>query len=308
MIFDQIDPDYQPLLASLPQSDDLQARRKWLLSVCGAASPEGAAVEVKEWSINSPDPQGEVLGLRVFTPGGPSPMPVLLYCHGGGFAINDITINDVVCRDFAAAAECVVVAVDYRLSPAHRYPAAFDDCYAALLWVVEFADLLGIDPARLVVGGGSAGGALAAAVAIAARDRGGPSIRLLHLVNPILDDRMDTVSARSFTNTPMLNREAVGSTWARYLPETLKSADPLACPGRLENFEGLPPAYIEVAQRDPLRDEGLAFARRLLDSDIPVELHLHPGTFHGSELFEGSDISRQGRAIRSAALRRAFRV
>jgi acetyl esterase/lipase len=128
----------------------------------------------------------------------------------------------------------------------------------------------------------------------------------MHLVNPILDDRSDTKSATVFTQTPFLNRELVAASWKRYLPDGNTTTSVYATPGRLSNFAGLPSAYVEVAQRDPLRDEGIAFANRLLEANVDVELHLYPGTFHGSEMLSCAEISRQASSVRTAALRRAL--
>lgn len=300
-----VDPALRESLRSAPTVDDMEARRTWLRHAVGEGHEPGADVRVDDWSIARPDPTALVLGLRVFTPSATGALPVVLYCHGGGFALNDHDINDVLCRDIAAAAECVVVAVDYRLSPAHRYPAALDDCFTTLRWIDEFAHVIGVDARRVAMVGVSAGGALAAATTLAARDRGGPSVAYLQLVNPILDDRMATDSAQRFTDTPMMNRDAAQATWNRYLSSDV-SADMLAAPGRCTDCTGMPPTYLEVAQYDPLRDEGLAFAARLLAAGTAVEIHLFAGTFHGSELFVSADVSQRASTVRIAALRQGL--
>lgn len=278
----------------------------WLRSGVGNGLAADVEVATEEWSIASPDPTETVLGLRVFTPPVEGPLPVVLFCHGGAFAIDDEPLNFVLCRDLAVAGECIVVAVEYRLSPAHTYPAAFNDCYQALTWIAELGHLIDADSSRIAVHGISAGGALAAAVTIAARDRGGPSVAYLQLVNPLLDDRMATASVASFTDTPLMHKAAVVAAWEQYLGDLTGGADVYAAPGRLEHSGGLPPTYLEVAQLDPLRDEGLAFGVQLLASGTEVELHLRPGTFHGSEMFLAAAVSANAAALRGAALRRAF--
>ena len=182
-------------------------------------------------------------------------------------------------------------------------PAAFDDCYQALSWVAEFAELIGGDSDRIACAGRGSGAALAAAVAIAARDRGGPRISSLHLVAPVLDHRLSTRSSTSFTDTPVLDTAGLVAVWDRFLGERTANH---AVPGRLEDAAGLPPAYVEVAQWDPVRDEGIEFAARLLAAGVEVELHLLPGTFHGSEMFLTADVSARAVALRGEALRRAL--
>jgi acetyl esterase/lipase len=180
--------------------------------------------------------------------------------------------------------QCVVVSVDYRLAPEHPFPAGPEDCYAGLLWVADNADELGVDLERLVVTGGSAGGALTAAVALMARDRGGPRIAYQALMIPVLDDRLKTPSHHQSEGGPGFNKDGNEGMWLHYLGEDAdrEKTSPYAAPARAESLAGLPPAFIQTNGKDPLRDEGIEYALRLLAEGIPVELYNAPGAYHGA--------------------------
>ena len=192
----------------------------------------------------------------------------------------------------------------YRRAPEHRFPAALDDAYAVLTWTAGHAADLGIDPERIAVGGHSAGAGLAAAVALRARDQHGPPIRFQLLNQPELDDRQETWSARHFTDTHWMNRDKIAATWRHYLGSG--PASPYAAPARAADLSGLPPAYIATAEVDPLRDEGIDYALRLLQAGVSVELHQWPGTFHGSHAILSAEVSQRQIAEATAALRRAL--
>jgi acetyl esterase len=204
----------------------------------------------------------------------------------------------------AGAAGAVVVSVGYRRAPEHRFPAALEDAYAALVWTAERAATLGINPARIAVGGHSAGAGLAAAVALRARDHQGPPIRFQLLNQPELDDRQQTWSARRFTDTPWMNRDKLAATWRHYLGST--PGTPYAAPARASDLSGLPAAYIATAEFDPLRDEGIDYALRLLHAGVPVELHQWAGTFHGSQAIVSAEVSQRQIGELGDALRRAL--
>ncbi len=195
----------------------------------------------------------------------------------------------------ALDAGVVVVSVDYRLAPEHPFPAGVEDCYAGLVWVHANASDLGVDPARIAVMGGSAGGALAAAVALMARDRGGPPICFQALQIPVTDDRLTTWSAQNFRDTPMFNRPGAEHMWENYLGAGYEGREtsPYAAPNRAADLSGLPPAYVQTMDLDPLRDEGIEYAYRLMTAGVSVELHAYPGTFHGSGLATNASVSKR---------------
>jgi acetyl esterase len=207
-------------------------------------------------------------------------LPALVYFHGGGWTIGDLDTHDIVCRTLANKAHCAVLAVDYRMGPEHRFPAAVDDCLAATRWVAEQGAALGIDAARLAVGGDSAGGNLAAVVAIMLRDAGGPPLAFQALVYPATDQRMDTASHASFAEGYLLTR--ANMLWFRdnYL-DPADYGDWRASPMRAPDLARLPPAHIITAGYDPLRDEGRAYSDRLLAAGVPVLYECFEGMAHG---------------------------
>jgi acetyl esterase/lipase len=228
--------------------------------------------------------------VRIYRPRA-TPAPVLVYFHGGGFVTGGLENEHERCLEFAGEDGIAVVSVDYRLAPEHPFPAGFDDCHAATVWAWEHAGEFGGDPERVAVGGGSAGGALAAAVALRARDEGGPPLVFQMLLYPVLDDRMATPSMRTFTEPPLFNSGDVRHMWRHYLGGRT-DVPAYAAPARAGDLSGLPRAYVLVPEHDPLRDEGLAYAHRLIVSGVPTELHHVPGACHG---FDGIMSARLGR-------------
>ena len=228
----------------------------------------------------------------------------IVWLRGGGFVMGDLDTEHPWAARLADGTGAVVISVGYRRAPEDRFPAALDDAYAVLAWTAEHAAELGIDPARIAVGGHSAGAGLAAAVALRARDQQGPPIRFQLLNQPQLDDRQETWSARHFTDTPWMTRDKVAASWRHYLGST--PASPYAAPARAADLSGLPPAYIATAEFDPLRDEAIGYALRLLQAGVPVELHQWPGTFHGSQAILSAEVSQRQIAELGAALRRAL--
>ncbi|TDD93588.1 alpha/beta hydrolase [Actinomadura rubrisoli] len=233
------------------------------------------------------------------------PAPVLVYFHGGGFVTGGLENEHGRCLEFAAEDGIAVVSVGYRLAPEHPFPAGFEDCYAATVWAHAHASELGGDPARVAVGGGSAGGALAVAVALRARDEDGPPLAFQMLLYPVLDDRMDTPSMRAFTGPPLFNRTDVRHMWRHYLGGR-EDVPAYAAPARAADLAGLPPAYVLAAEIDPLRDEDLAFAHRLIAAGVPTELHHVPGACHGFDGILSAGIARRAFAEQRGALRRAL--
>jgi acetyl esterase/lipase len=236
-----------------------------------------------------------------------SPGPALVFCHGGAFVAGDLDTEDARCREIAARTGVLVLSVDYRLAPEHPFPAGFQDCSDVLRWTVEHAAELGVDAASVAVGGSSAGGALAAAVALAARDAGGPHIAFQLLLYPVIDDRLRTASMAMCTATPGWNQPNSVHMWRHYLGADRDAVSPYAAPGRATDLSGLPGAYVLTAEFDPLRDEGIEYARRLIDADVPTELHVLPGAFHGFDAAAPhSELGSRALAEQCAVLARAL--
>ena len=256
-----------------------------------------------------PGPAGPIV-VRIYTPkGGQAALPGLVYFHGGGWARGSLQTHDIVCRSLANGASCVVVSVDYRMAPEHRFPAAFEDALAATRWVAEHAAELRIDPRRLAVGGDSAGGNLAAAVALTARDAGGPSLVHQLLIYPVTDYNFDTRSYADNAEGYMLTRAAMQHYWRLYLRDASDGADFRASPLRARDFGNLPPALVITAEFDPLRDEGRAYADRLREAGTPVLYREYPGMVHGFVTSAGVlDAGKQAVREAAAALKDAFRV
>jgi len=197
---------------------------------------------------------------------------------------------------------------DYRLAPENPFPAGLEDCYAALGWTALHTDELGIDPNRLAIAGQSAGGGLAAACALLARDRNGPKLCFQLLEIPELDDRLETPSMQQFTDTPLWNRPNAVWSWRHYLgAEHTGEVSPYAAPSRASDLSNLPPAYVSTMEFDPLRDEGILYALRMMQAGVPVELHSYPGTFHGSAMFPDAEPSRRNSSEVLGALERGLR-
>ncbi len=212
--------------------------------------------------------------------------------HGGGFMMGSIDSMDPWCQQVAAKVGCVVVSVEYRLAPENPFPAGLDDCYAVLCWTAVHAAELGVDPGRIAIAGQSAGGGLAAATALLARDRKGPALCFQLLEIPELDDRLETNSMKAFVDTPLWNRPNAEWSWRHYLgPDHQGDVSPYAAPARATDLTHLPPAYVSAMEFDPLRDEGILYAMRMLEAGVSVELHTFPGTFHGSSQFPHADAS-----------------
>ena len=228
-----------------------------------------------------PGPAGPV-PIRVYTPDGTAPLPVIVFYHGGGWVQGDFTTHDNLCRYLANAAKALVVAVAYRLAPEHPFPAGVEDAYAALVWTAENAGVLNGDPRRIAVMGDSAGGNLSAVVSLMARDRQGPAIRRQVLVYPATDlSRLDTDSYNHFGGGFMLTRDKI--VWFRrlYMPDEKNWTDPLASPLLAADHGRLPPATIITAQMDPLRDDGKRYAQKLRQAGVPTRYHCFDGMIHG---------------------------
>lgn len=234
----------------------------------------------------------------------------LLYLHGGGFVMGNIETEHASIALLCEQLKITVVSVEYRLAPEHPYPAALDDCYSALRWLHNHQENPGIDPKRVGVMGVSAGGGLAAALALKCRDMDAPLLCFQCLDMPVLDDRLQTPSMLRFHDTPMWDQPSALLSWQYYLRAVHEKSDPpyLAAPARATDLKNLPPAYITAMEFDPLRDEAINYAQQLLASGVSVELHHYPGTFHGSAMIQTAAISRRQRADKLEALRNGLRI
>jgi len=233
-------------------------------------------------------------------------IPALIYYHGGAFAVRYGSMHLDFCERYAHEAGCHAILVDYRLARRNPFPDGFDDCYQALEWTLERADVLGIDRSRIVVAGDSAGGALAAGVSQRALDEG-HSLLAQMLVYPVLDSDCKTESARSFESTPVWNAASNRNMWDMYLRRFDRQDPPAyAVPGHREDLSRLPPAYIETAEFDPLRDEGLEYARRLKDAGVDVEVNPTSGTIHGFEVIRDHEQTLRSLDARIRFLQQQF--
>jgi acetyl esterase/lipase len=314
----RLDAQHMSVYRAMP--DDLLAGLAVDIAAVRARSAElAAAVARPQWPADvtvedrsAPNSNGPDVLVRVYRPAhAPSPAPALYWVHGGGMVMGSVAMNDDSCAAFADDLGIVVASVEYRLAPEHPYPAPIEDCYAGLRWVVAEADELGIDRSRVAVGGASAGGGLAAGLALVARDRGEVEVCFQLLVYPMLDDRNVTPSSHAVVDPKVWNRDANAAGWNAYLAGRAGADDiePYAAPARATDLAGLPPAYINVGDLDLFVDEDIAYAQALMRVGVAVELHVYPGAFHGSNGFVSrSALSRRWTADERAALGRALGV
>lgn len=247
--------------------------------------------------------EGDRIPVRIYR-GGPVCAPAVIFCHSGAFVLGNLDTDQRQCVELARRAACTVVSVDYRLAPEHAYPAAFDDALAVLNWVAVEADALNVDAQRLAVAGSSAGGALAALLAQWSAAGNAPPVTFQLLHQPVLDDA-PTPSKQEFNATPGIDGPATQQMWRHV--SGAKSVPPAAVPARADDLTGLAPAVITCSELDPLRDEAVDYALRLLWAGVQTELHVFPGTCHGFDsLMPVWEVSEQLFALQGAALRRAL--
>jgi acetyl esterase/lipase len=308
------DPELAEMAAAVavspPPTDPVAARERTneMLAMMGI-DVDLSGLDVDDRVV--PGPPGEPdVAVRVYSPRerASTAIPAILYIHGGGFIVGSIDTEHANSARLAHELGVVVVSVEYRLAPEHPFPAPLEDCYAALVWLHGESAALGVDAARIAVNGGSAGGGLAAGLALLARDRGGPAICFQYLGIPELDDRLDTPSMQRFHDTPMWSRPQAERSWEWYLGDAYGTDDvsPYAAPARATDVAGLPPAYVSTMEFDPLRDEGILYAMKLMAAGVSVELHSFPGTFHGSGIVAGAAVIQRENAERFTVLRRAL--
>lgn len=309
-----LDPQAQALLvqmATQPAWYEVpldEARQQRVLST---PLMNGIPDDVKHVEDRKIPGEGGDIAVRIYIPEGDGPFPVLVYFHGGGWVLSNCDTHDPLCRKLANRATCIIVSVDYRLAPEHKFPAAVEDAYAATCWVAENAKTLNGDPARIAVGGDSAGGNLASVVALMARDQNGPSLIYQLLIYPATDyyptGTEVTQSYRDNAEGYFLTAESIARFWKHYLNSDEDGNDFRVAPLRATHLRGLPSALVITAEYDPLRDEGEIYAERLREAGVSVTLKRYNGMIHG--FFNMSAVLDQGqRAIDDAAalLKEAF--
>ena len=314
-IASRLDDEHLPVFEAIPPLfgdwSDIPGKRASLDALLEAMPapdlPEGVTTEDRYVPGATGDPDVMV---RLYRPANlPDPAPAYYYIHGGGMVLGDVAGSDASCANVAKELNVLVASVEYRLAPEHPFPAPLEDCYAGLVWLWRSREELGIDPERIAIGGGSAGGGLAAGTALAARDRGEVPLCFQLLVYPMLDDRNITRSSHAITDARTWNREANLAGWDAYLAGNAGGDDvsPYAAPARAIDLAGLPPAYINVGDLDLFVDEDVAYARAMADAGVPVELHVYPGAYHGSTGFTpNASLSQRWNADEMGALRRAL--
>jgi acetyl esterase len=263
-----------PPLGSLPVADT----RALIQALFLGAGPREPIRKVENRVVEE---NGVKIPVRIYTPEGGSALPILIYYHGGGFVIGDCETYDIACRGLANGAGCIVVSVEYRLAPEHKFPTPAEDCYAAACWIAGHAAEIGGDASRLAVGGDSAGGNLSAVVAQMARDRRGPAIAFQLLIYPVTEYGANTPSAKANAEGYLLTKAAMDWFWGHYLSNPADGAKPYASPLRATDFTRLPPALVITAEFDPLRDEGIAYAQKLQQAGVKVKHSDYLGMIHG---------------------------
>ncbi|MFJ6621468.1 alpha/beta hydrolase [Kitasatospora sp. NPDC091335] len=276
LIIDRSGAEEQP---AQPVELDAQAMREQFRTTWTMPEDLPAVAAVADTTV--PGPAGDI-PVRIYTPEGEGPFPALVWLHGGGWTIGCLDENEYSCRAVCAQAQAVVVSVDYRLAPEHRYPAAADDCHAVLTWLHDNAAAVGADPRRLAIGGESAGGNLAAVTSLRARDHGGPPIALQVLVSPVVGHPDDgRASYRDYADGYFLSKGSMDWFFDQYPRDAADLDDPHLLPLRATDLSGLPPALVLEAEYDVLRDEGEDYAHALLQAGVPTRLVRFDGLIHG---------------------------
>jgi len=307
-----VDPELVALLDQIPASvltAETLGQTRAMISRAPANLPQFSALSVSERFIPGPEGAPAVRVLVYLPPPVQRPLPVLLWLHGGGYIMGSADAEDLTAKSIVSAIGCAIVSVDYRLAPETPYPGPVEDCYAALQWVSTHADELGIDPMRIAVGGSSAGGGLAAALALLARDRGEVSLAFQFLIAPMLDDRTCTLAKpHPYTGEFIWTPEANRFGWTSLLGQEPGGPDvsPYAAAARAEHLEDLPATFINVGALDLFLEEDLEYARRLMQAGVSTELHIYPGAYHGFRMVPNAQVTQAAQRDQLAALKRAF--
>jgi acetyl esterase/lipase len=299
-------PPFQFTPEILPQMRAMAAEQ---LAQMLPLMPEFPAIAVSEHHVPGPANAPEVRVLVYRPQSAQQPLPALLWIHGGGYVIGSADQDDLRAKTIVDAVGCTVVSVDYRLAPETAHPGPVEDCYAALTWLHAHAAELGVDPHRIAIGGASAGGGLAAALGLLARDRGVLPVMFQLLIYPMLDDRTVTLpEPHPHTGEFIWTHDANHFGWSSLLGGEPGGADvsPYAAPARAEQLAGLPPTYLCVGALDLFLDEDLDYARRLLHAGVPTELHVYPGAYHGFNMVPDAQVSLAFNRDLTDALRRAL--
>ena len=282
------------------------ARRAYQAGADVLEVPKAALARVDDLHIPARD--GHALPARLYAPRTDVGLPVLMYLHGGGFTIGNLATHDILCRELARLAGCMVVSLDYRLAPEHRFPTAHNDAWDALQWLARQRQTLGADPERLAVGGDSAGGTLAAASAILARDAGLP-LALQLLIYPGCAPHQDTPSHATFARGLVLEEPAISWFFGNYVQSRAEREDWRFAPLLAPDVEGVAPAWVGLAECDPLVDEGIEYADKLRLAGVPVDLDIYRGVTHEFiKMGRAIPEARKAHADAARALRRAFEL
>jgi acetyl esterase/lipase len=314
---EQLDPELKAVMERMPTDRTLdltkisaaRARMKKLVLEMLATFPQVEGVSQEDRF--APGTQGgPPVRVRIYRADDQSSkLPALYWIHGGGYVMGDIDMDDRLMKQMVKRIGCVAASVDYRLAPEYPFPTPVEDCYTGLKWLFAHSDELGVEPARIAIGGPSGGGGLTAGLGLLARDRKEVQVAYQLLIYPMIDDRNATAAAHAITDPRVWNRESNRLGWKAYLGRDGGGADvsPYAAATRATDLSNLPPTYISVGTLDLFVDENIDYAQRLIQAGVPTELHVYPGAFHGFDMFAPSArVSKQFKADRDNALKRAL--
>lgn len=314
-VIDRIDPQILPIVRQVPVIDmaDIPAARKALHAVYAAigTAPPNEAVERSD-HVAPAQGSAQSVQLRMFRPREvQGALPCLYWIQGGGYVLTAPDLDDEWCETIAHDQQCAVISVAWRRAPEHPYPAASDDCFNGLQWLMDNAEALQVDASKLVIGGASSGGGAAAALALRVRDQASFVVAHQLLIYPMLDDRDTTVSSHKVTDPELWNRTSNRLAWQAYLGAAYGTelVSPYAAPARMENLEDLPPATILTGELDLFRDENITYAQRLMHANVACELHVYPAVHHGFDRhMPDAEITRRFFSDRDNALARSFKL